>query len=231
MSCTQDAELQASLGSKLSSDTAAMRVASGDADLVVNLGGHETSTSSFRRLGPIRSFGREALGWTESRVALEVALEDNEDVRSYDMLEDGDRLQMRLQALGLRLDRQRGDGNCQFRAVSQQVYGTPEKHAKVRKRACEYLTSRNGRRRFEPYLGDEFDEYIRVMRRDGTWGDELTLRAIAESYHVIVTVVTSTRENWVVRYLPDAVLKTNAEVFLAYLWPCHYDRIDRISST
>ncbi|CAM9405351.1 unnamed protein product, partial [Heterosigma akashiwo] len=40
------------------------------------------------------------------------------------------------------------------------------------------------------------------MRKSRTWGDELTLRAVAEEYGVRVHVMTSTEENWYLHYDP-----------------------------
>ena len=227
-----DPDLQSSLSRALSS--LLEKPASPGDELTVNLG-NDRSSGSFRRLQPIGSLDQRALGWTESRVALEIALEDNKDVRADDMLAEDERLRQRLHAFGLRLDRQMGDGNCQYRSVSQQLYGTPERHLKVRQRACDYIASTEGRRRFEPYLGrDGIDEYLASMRLSGTWGDELTLRAIAEAVHVMVSVVCSPRESWFVRYIPDKVSNNkNAEVFLAYTspwWVLNSDRRARPDS-
>ena len=227
-----DPDLQSSLSRALRS--LLEKPASPGDELTVNLG-NDRSSGSFRRLQPIGSLDQRALGWTESRVALEIALEDNKDVRADDMLAEDERLRQRLHAFGLRLDRQMGDGNCQYRSVSQQLYGTPERHLKVRQRACDYIASTEGRRRFEPYLGrDGIDEYLASMRLSGTWGDELTLRAIAEAFHVMVSVVCSTRESWFVRYIPDKVSNNkNAEVFLAYTspwWVLNSDRRARPDS-
>ena len=34
------------------------------------------------------------------------------------------------------------------------------------------------------------------MSRNKTWGDELTIRAVADAYNVNVHVITSENENW-----------------------------------
>jgi len=38
----------------------------------------------------------------------------------------------------------------------------------------------------------EFEKYLRLMKRDRTWGDELTLRAMCDYYRVTIHVLTST---------------------------------------
>jgi hypothetical protein len=225
-----DAELQSGLSQALRSATAT-NVTCQD-ELRIDCGSDPRSKLSFRKMEPIRSFDQRSLGWTESRVLLEHALECNKDVSSNDMLEDHERLRQRLSAFGLELDRQKGDGNCQFRSIAKQLHGDPGRHRLVRQKACDYILSVEGRRRFANYLGSEgLRDYVKSMRKDGTWGDELTLRAVAESHHVMISVITSSRSNWFIRYIPDGELAENAEVFLAYLAPCHYDHIVRRSGS
>lgn len=217
---TDEERLATSLSTALSaaSETAVV-VPFGD-DLIVNVGGR-----SFRQLT-----ANESLGWSDSRVALEVAIEQEEGMAQDDLLPEGVRLMQRLAGLGLRIEKQAGDGNCQFRSLARALYGTAERHMRVRRRACAYIAGK-GRRRFHAYLGPALDEYVARMRCDGTWGDELTLRAIAEEFSVVVSVITSSTSNFYLRYVPDRPRRSNAEVFLAYLSPCHYDRIVRGNGT
>lgn len=177
---------------------------------------------SFRKMEPISLDDAERLDWTESRRMLEEALDMNKDVVSYVMSGD-ERLSQRLSSFGLRLDIQKGDGNCQFRALSKQLFGDAERHPIVRQRAIRYMEQH--RARFEPYLGPDFDRYLSDMAATGTWGDELTLRASSEAFHCMITVITSERTNWFVRYIPEGELK--GEVFLAFHSPCHYNALAR----
>jgi hypothetical protein len=224
LSGSTDEELATSLSTALSAaaDTAVVVPFGRHGDeLTVNVGKAQSSTS-FRRMAP-----GESLGWSDSRVALEVAIEQEEVVSQDDMLSEGDRLIQRLHGFGLRLDKQLGDGNCQFRSLACALYGTAERHMRVRRRACAHIAG-EGRRRFEAYLGPGgIDEYVARMSCDGTWGDELTLRAIAEEFSLVVSVITSSTYNFYLRYVPDRIRRPNAEVFLAYTSPCHYDRIVR----
>ena len=59
----------------------------------------------------------------------------------------------------------------------------------------------------------EFARYLEKMRRGRTWGDELTLRGICNSFGCHIHVVTSTEKNWYLEYEPDTVL-TDKQVFL-----------------
>lgn len=76
-----------------------------------------------------------------------------------------------------------GDGNCLFRSVSHQVYGTDAYHSLVREKVMAYMEVE--RQYFEPYVeGDmaDFLRYLEVKRRDGVWGDDPEVQAICELY-------------------------------------------------
>lgn len=53
---------------------------------------------------------------------------------------------------------------------------------------------------------------------------QLTLRAICDSFGVVVHVVTSEQHNWYLRYNP-LKLRSPAEVFLTYVAPIHYNSL------
>lgn len=143
------------------------------------------------------------------------------------------RVMKRLSDCLLKMSIMMDDGNCLFRAAASQLLGTQDDHAIVREKAVSNMKSR--RAELEEFFGspEEFDEYITSMEADRTWGDELVLCAIAESYRCIVHVVTSHHENWYLVYTPRQKPKVGEggaaaaleEVFLAYLAPVHYNAI------
>lgn len=72
-----------------------------------------------------------------------------------------------------------GDGNCLFRALSDQLYGSPDRHAQLRQETCDHLASRS--EKFAGFVDDKpFDEYVRLMRESGTYGGHLELHAFAQ---------------------------------------------------
>ena len=76
-----------------------------------------------------------------------------------------------------------GDGNCLFRSVSHQVYGTEAHHLLVRQKCMDYMEVE--RQYFEPYVvGDmaDFLRYLELKRRDGIWGDDPEVQALCELY-------------------------------------------------
>ncbi|GIL49543.1 hypothetical protein Vafri_5896 [Volvox africanus] len=67
-----------------------------------------------------------------------------------------------------------GDGNCQFRALSDQLYGTPEYHASVRQAVVNTLRDRASS--YSCYVPGEYGPYCTSMAKSGTWGDHVTLQ-------------------------------------------------------
>jgi len=221
-----DAALSLELDSMLSSIAKAETVGN---RLLVNVSFRDKQKVSFRKLEPISDADMVHLDWTESRQLLEEAIEVNskDPLSGGELLPDDDlRLAERLRGLGLEVDVQAGDGNCQFRSLAKQIFGTPEKHGLVRSKAVRYC--RLNRQRFLPYLGPEFVRYVESMSMEGCWGDELTLRAASEAFHCMISVITSNKQHWFVRYIPDGAIR--GEVFLAYVSPVHYNAIRRINN-
>eukprot|EP00878_Enallax_costatus_P007209 GHUV01007553.1.p1 GENE.GHUV01007553.1~~GHUV01007553.1.p1 ORF type:complete len:338 (+),score=81.02 GHUV01007553.1:294-1307(+) len=168
------------------------------------------------------------LQWTESRRMLETNLVLEQAVTKLqqgpDYLSEQQRLDQRLMRLNLVVQFSYGDGNCQFRSVSEQLYGTQEHHAFVRQIAVDHI--RHHPEEYQAFLGEDFHYYCAGMAQLGTWGDELTLRAVCDSFGVVVHVVTSEQHNWYLRYNP-LKLKSTVEVFLTYIAPIHYNSLRR----
>mmetsp|Transcript_6481 Transcript_6481/g.15977 ORF Transcript_6481/g.15977 Transcript_6481/m.15977 type:complete len:459 (+) Transcript_6481:139-1515(+) len=140
-----------------------------------------------------------------------------------------------------------GDGNCQFRSLSRELYGTQQYHQVVRKLVCDFMAAHSDD--FAPFVDGEFDDYLRDMRRDRNWGDELSLRAAADCFSVGITVVTTDEENYLLHYNvqeegEDSAGMTSSsgvaspskkgnkgrklsqrQLFLCYISPVHYNSV------
>lgn len=131
-----------------------------------------------------------------------------------------------------------GDGNCQFRSLAFNLFGSQSYHAVVRKAAVEHM--RKHADFFELFFDGEFDDYLKGMAINRTWGDELTLRAIVEAYGCVAHVLTSEPSNWYLVYHPESteiddniatapkglsLPPVGKEVFVSYISPIHYNAI------
>lgn len=68
-----------------------------------------------------------------------------------------------------------GDGNCQFRSLSDQLFRTPKHYRQVRKAIVKELRSHPSR--YKPYVPDDYRQYCNNIAKDTTWGDNITLQA------------------------------------------------------
>lgn len=138
-------------------------------------------------------------------------------------------LRQRCAFFGLKQVEMKDDGNCQFRAVSQELFGTQEHHALVRAEAVAHMVRRGAE--FRGLFADgEWEAYVAKMALSGEWGDELTLRATADAFEVKIHVVTSTEQNWYLAYEPDSPGHAcGREVFMTYIAPIHYNTLEPTS--
>ena len=84
-----------------------------------------------------------------------------------DPAENTQSLNEQLRALGLYAAPTLGDGNCLFRALSDQLYGTPAHHLKLRQDICEWIETH--KERYAPFVEDErgLDYHLACMRQQG----------------------------------------------------------------
>ncbi|KAF5368742.1 hypothetical protein D9757_010437 [Collybiopsis confluens] len=100
-------------------------------------------------------------------------------------------LNNQLGTLGLYAAPTIGDGNCLFRALSDQYYGSPSRYAEVRREICDFIESHS--ERYEGFVDvDEFGDtgvrkdkggglaaYVAGMRQNATYGGHMELSAFA----------------------------------------------------
>lgn len=134
-------------------------------------------------------------------------------------------LEQRLGFMGFKSVRIAGDGNCQFRSCSWNMFGSEEHHKVVRSRAVQHM--REHKDEYGVFFeDDDFEKYLKNMARSGTWGDELSVRAIADSFQCTIHIITSTDSNWYLRYDPQGAggtLEAVRHIFLTYISPIHYN--------
>ncbi|KAH7370347.1 hypothetical protein BKA65DRAFT_471567 [Rhexocercosporidium sp. MPI-PUGE-AT-0058] len=119
-----------------------------------------------------------------------------------------------LAGQGLKIVNVKGDGNCLFRALSDQLYGHQERHENIRAKVVNYM--RENPNDFKPFVEvggslrhapkrrctskgstkgptqDEIDttweQYLKDMAKSRTYADQLEVRAFAKAYNIDVLV-------------------------------------------
>ncbi|KAM0065622.1 putative ubiquitinyl hydrolase 1 [Helianthus debilis subsp. tardiflorus] len=147
----------------------------------------------------------------------------NGDIPSVDeATSDHERLLERLQVYNLIESKVQGDGNCQFRALSDQFYRSPEHHKFVRRQVVNQLKSHP--EIYEGYVTMAYNDYLKGISKSGEWGDHVTLQAAADSYGVKIFVLTSFKDTCSIEILPK-VQKSKRVVFLSFWAEVHYNSI------
>ncbi|KAL8052090.1 hypothetical protein ABFS82_06G187700 [Erythranthe guttata] len=135
---------------------------------------------------------------------------------------DHQRLLNRLELYDLVELKISGDGNCQFRSLSDQIYRTPEHHKFVREQIVDQLTSQP--ELYDNYVPMAYGDYLKQMSKSGEWGDHVTLQAAADCYGIKIFVITSFKDTCYIEILPQ-LEKSNRIIFLSFWAEVHYNSI------
>ncbi|MBW0483056.1 hypothetical protein O181_022771 [Austropuccinia psidii MF-1] len=105
--------------------------------------------------------------------------------------DDEKRLKDQLNKMGLYPVNILGDGNCLFRALSDQLYGTPDRHLQVRSEVCQYLAQNESR--YKAFVDTDEEEswetHLKEMSKQGTYGGHLELSACANLHRRPIKIV------------------------------------------
>ncbi len=109
-----------------------------------------------------------------------------------------------LKKCGFEMIEQEGDGNCLFRAVSLQVYGSADNHSEVRERCMDYMAQNE--EHFSDFIAASSDDevtipqdkksmtafqvYIARKRVSGVHGNHTEIQALSELFNRPVEVYT-----------------------------------------
>ncbi|XWS07984.1 hypothetical protein CRYUN_Cryun41cG0038000 [Craigia yunnanensis] len=147
----------------------------------------------------------------------------NGEIPSVDEeISDHQRLLDRLQLYGLVENKVQGDGNCQFRSLSDQLYRSQDHHRFVRQQVVSQLKSNP--EMYEGYVPMAYGDYLKKMNKNGEWGDHVTLQAAADSYGVKMFVLTSFKDTCYIEILPHNQ-KSERIIFLSFWAEVHYNSI------
>ena len=74
-----------------------------------------------------------------------------------------------------------GDGNCLFRAISLQVYGSEDMHCTVRKQCLDFMEAEETH--FKEFVAEPYELYIARKKCDGVHGNHAEIQAASELYN------------------------------------------------
>lgn len=130
----------------------------------------------------------------------------------------------KLENIGYYIVVVRGDGNCLFRSVAEQLDGNEDDYKKYRETCVDYMI--NNKEDFIPFLEDStsIDEYIEKISKDGEWGGNLEIYSLSMALKVNFCI-----------YIPDkpcSVVKNwenpKKSIFLIYHDGKHYNSLRKL---
>ena len=154
--------------------------------------------------------------------------------RFMDKKENKERLESRLRKNGFCLKDVPADGNCQFYSISDQIYGDITHADEIRCATTEWLRS-NSYKEIDGtplccFISDEtWDEYCDKIGRNGTWGDHMTLVAMANVYNLKIMIISSVRgDNYITEVYPDPPLQGREpprKITISHFAESHYGSV------
>jgi hypothetical protein len=118
------------------------------------------------------------------------------------------------------------DGNCQFRALSQQLYGDESQHDTIRANMVQWLKSKP--EQYAGFVHEPFDDYIARLACNGEWGDNVTLQAASDMLSREIHILTDQQGAEFVKVHPadKGTAGPLAPLRLAFLAEVHYDAVE-----
>tara|TARA_B100000900_G_scaffold415349_1_gene444942 strand:- start:431 stop:2464 length:2034 start_codon:yes stop_codon:yes gene_type:complete len=142
----------------------------------------------------------------------------------------------RITRSGLEIVKVAGDGNCLFRAVSQQLLNndySKKKYSieKLRKKTVEYIKENSDKLWDEKIVDQEYiDNYVQNMSKDGTWGTDLEIRVLSRILKINIFVITTNQNSsgntLVSRISPEQTSggkSSDKDIILYNIYGIHYD--------
>ena len=123
-------------------------------------------------------------GIGKSNVLTAKQVKDEEEILNKEKEEQIIELRRHLKKINLELKEIPKDGACLFRAISEQILFTQEKHSFVRNECVKYL--HENEESFSPFVcaedGADYATYLFELSQPFTWGGQLELQALSLMY-------------------------------------------------
>jgi len=117
------------------------------------------------------------------------------------------------------------DGNCQFRALSQQFYGDESQHDVLRQRVVGQLEKMP--ERYSDFVSEPWRDYVKRLSRLCEWGDNVTLQAASDLLGVEIHILNDQPGAERVQVHPmSSFEEARTPLCLAFLAELHYDAIE-----
>ena len=127
---------------------------------------------------------------------------------------------------GLVIHRVLGDGNCLFRSIAHQLFGSDTEYMEVRADIISYMKAR--RDHFGLFIEDDepFDDYITRMSDNGEWGGNQEIFAASQCFCINICIYQEDHPMW----LTMSEVTTERRIHISYHGECHYNSLESASA-
>ena len=128
----------------------------------------------------------------------------------------------RLRLIGLIPHDVGGSGDCFFKSVSHQLYGTADLHLEIRMAGISHLQN-YPELYIESISDDSWNNYIQHMSKQGTWCDNIIMQAVANACNCVIHITQSNIHSPEGTILtPVAEQEGRKTIFIGYINELHY---------
>ena len=120
------------------------------------------------------------------------------------------------------------DGNCMFRALSDQLKGTEIYHVDYRTECADYIEENQELYKFFIEDDEDIDDYIKWIRKDARWGGQLEMNALAQIHNFNVVVHQVDNPSMAQEFFPWGTVPC---LHVAYHLGEHYNSVRRADDT
>lgn len=107
----------------------------------------------------------------------------------------------------------KGDGNCFYRCLAEILYGSQERHKRIRQEIIQYMaddewmTKEEKINRYRKFMtkNDCYDDYLTLHSNIGKWAEDVIIQASADKYCLHIFVSFYTNHNEVIRTVAKPV--------------------------
>ena len=115
-----------------------------------------------------------------------------------------------------------GAGDCFFRAISHQLFGTPDYHLHVRSQGIQYLLH-NPELFIESNIERSWQDYLSHMSREGTWADGIIIQAVANCLNLTINIAESFENFSPLTVIhPGNMQRNSTQVYIGHIGEYHY---------
>ena len=131
-------------------------------------------------------------------------------------------LEFRLSQIGRVAIDVGGAGDCFFRAISHQLFGTPDYHLHVRSQGIQYLLH-NPELFIESIIEQSWQDYLSHMSREGTWADGIVIQAVANCLNLTINIAESFENFSPLTVIhPVNAERNSTQVYIGHIGEYHY---------